>query len=230
MLSLITLAATVPLLATSTIQLQDQSQKTKDEKVDEFKTDKCHLKARASLRMGVKRQGQMNNMEVVLQDGNLFLRPSGLSRLHPFTGYFLPYPEKGYDGIVTTIDSQNMLNWIFIDRDTYRLRYGVRADAQPNLTGPMSLKFASMEDEWRIAFEGWEGFVAVEEYEDFWSIYFDRDDNGLKGRNEGKAVIEIELIRTPMETTPAETSNASSDRAESSDGVETEYANALLDP
>ena len=207
-LSLITLAATVPLIATSTIQLQEECQQKQDKGELELKTKKCHLMGRASNRMSPKRHQQLQGMQVVLQDGALFLEPQAASTRHPFTGYLLPYPENPYDGIVSTINTDNMLNWVFIDVDTYRLRYGVRAEAQTQLTGPISLVSDPAGNEWRIAFDGWEGFVAVQEDEEEWAIYFDVNDNGLAGKvEEGRAVVEIELVRSGLEgdvaTTPS---------------------------
>jgi hypothetical protein len=74
------------------------------------------------------------------------------------------------------------MNWIYIDKDTYELKYGVRVDAQPNLTGP----FDCMRQDRRLTFEKWEGFVAVKIEEGdntgMWALYFDRDDDGLKGK------------------------------------------------
>lgn len=199
-LSIITLAATVPLLATSTIQLQDQSEKVKDQNELEFKTEKCHLGARASSRMSQKRQDQFRDTQVVLREGFLFLEKlDEPSHSHPFAGYLLPYPEKDYDGIVSTINAENMLNWVFVDKESYQLRHGIRADAQSQLTGPMSLT-SSDGEEWHFAFDGWEGFVAVEQ-DDGWTLYFDKDDNGLSGRRNGRAVVEIELFRSPLRQT-----------------------------
>ncbi|OQV04562.1 hypothetical protein CLAIMM_09422 [Cladophialophora immunda] len=163
-LSLITLAATVPLIATSTIQLQEQSQRKQEESELELKTEKCHLNARATKRMSAKRRDQ-----------------HALRR------------------VVSTINAENMLNWIFINKNTYRLQHGIRAEAQPQWTGPMTLVPGQALNEWRIAFDGWEGFVAVQEGEERWAIYFDKNDNGLAGKVEGKAVVEIELVRTQLE-------------------------------
>jgi hypothetical protein len=196
-LSFVTLAATVPLLATSVIQLQEQSQGKQEETELHLKTEKCHLNGRATKRMSAKRQDQFRDMRVVLHDGYLLLEPGAASRKHSFTGYFLPFPEKPYDGLVSTIDADNMLNWIFINKDSYRLQYGDRAEAQAQWTGPMRL--VGGENEWRVAFDGWEGFVAVQEGEECWNLYFDKDDNGLAGKIKDRAVVEIELVRSPIE-------------------------------
>lgn len=198
--SLVTLAATVPLIATSTIQLQDQSQRKQEESEVDFKTEKCHLVGRASPRMSPKWREQLRDMRVVLQDGYIFLEPKETMRSHPFTGYFLPYPETSYDGIVTAIDSQNMLNWIFVNKTSYQVQHGVRLEAQLQLTGPMTLVFHESDNEWRVAFEGWEGFVAVKDEQGRWAVYFDKGDNGLAGKIDSKVVVEIELVRSCLES------------------------------
>jgi hypothetical protein len=92
--------------------------------------------------------------------------------LHPFAGYFLPYPDTTYEGLVSTItDEAPIMNWIYIDQNTYEVKYGVRVDAQPNLTGP----FDCTRQDRRLTFDKWEGFVAVkveegEEAGSGWSI------------------------------------------------------------
>jgi hypothetical protein len=112
---------------------------------------------------------------------------------HPLAGYFLPYPDEKYEGLVTTItDAAPILNWVYIDKATYQVKHGIRANAQPNLHGP----FDCTRQDRRLTFEGWEGFVAVEEEPYLWGIYFDRDDNGLRGKvPSGTRVLEIELTR-----------------------------------
>lgn len=47
-----------------------------------------------------------------------------------------------------------------------------------------------------MTFEGWEGFVAVEDYPGMWALYFDRDDDGLATKVPmGTRVLEVELTR-----------------------------------
>lgn len=85
-----------------------------------------------------------------------------------------------------------MLNWIYVDKDTYELKYGVRADAQPHITGP----FDCTRQDRRMTLEKWEGFVAVEEFPGIWALYFDRDDDGLVTKVPmGTRVLEVELTR-----------------------------------
>lgn len=83
------------------------------------------------------------------------------------------------------------MNWIYVDKSTYEVKYGVRADAQPNITGP----FDCTRQDRRLLLEGWEGFVAVEEGDE-WALYFDRDDDGLKDKiAQDRMVLEVQLCR-----------------------------------
>lgn len=113
--------------------------------------------------------------------------------LHPFAGYYLDYPDAEYEGLVSSItDKAPVMNWLYVDRETHQLKYGVRTDAQPNITGP----FDCTRQDRRLTFEGWEGFLAVKEGEGVWGIYFDRDDDGLVGKlGEDVDVLEVELVR-----------------------------------
>lgn len=116
-----------------------------------------------------------------------------ISNGYPFSGYFLPYPDSEYEGLVSTIsDDPPMLNWIYVDKDTYEVKYGVRLEAQENITGP----FDCTKQDRRMTLEGWEGFVAVEEIPGIWAVYYDRDDDGLRSKVPlGTRVLEVELIR-----------------------------------
>lgn len=87
-----------------------------------------------------------------------------------------------------------MMNWIYVDKDTYEVKFGTRAWAEPNLTGP----FDCTRQDRRLTFAGWEGFCLVKEG-DFWALYFDLDDDMLKSKiSRGTPVLEIELTRKEM--------------------------------
>lgn len=121
---------------------------------------------------------------------------------HLFAGYFFPYPDKKWgrrgEGYVTTIaDDPPQLNWVFVDKDTYEVRYGLRKDAEPHLVGPWTCTPIDR----RLTFDGWEGFMAVETERDsgVWQLYFDVDDDGLEEKVPmDKRVLEIELTRKEM--------------------------------
>jgi hypothetical protein len=72
-LSVITLAAVTPLLATSTLQLQDTAQKQSQQSQqsgpdEELKTEKCHLRVKASERMSESRKEIVKDRIVVLRN------------------------------------------------------------------------------------------------------------------------------------------------------------------
>ncbi len=50
-------------------------------------------------------------------------------------------------------------------------------------------------------FEGWEGFLAINEKPDTWALYFDREDDGLKGKVLKKRMVEVELSMKEMKQT-----------------------------
>lgn len=125
--------------------------------------------------------------------------------MHAFAGYYLPYPDnqvkwktagwKG-EGLVSTINEDNHLNWVYVDRETQEVRYGVKSAAQSHHTGPWDCTAVDK----RMTFEGWEGFVAVQEDDGQWALYFDRGDNGLQGEgligSRGpRRMLEVQLRR-----------------------------------
>ncbi|KAG8411705.1 hypothetical protein J3458_015292 [Metarhizium acridum] len=112
---------------------------------------------------------------------------------HLFAGYYLPYPDSAYEGLVSTISNDPpMLNWIYVDKNTHEVKYGERSAAQGHITGP----FDCTRQDRRLTLEGWEGFAAVEESPGIWALYFDRDDDGLITKVPvGTRVLEVELYR-----------------------------------
>lgn len=112
---------------------------------------------------------------------------------YPFAGYYLPYPEEKFEGLVSTVtDEAPILNWIYVDTMTFEVKYGVRVDAQPNFHGP----FDCTRQDHRMTFDGWEGFCAVEELPGVWALYFDYDDDGLRNKVlPGTRVLDIVLTR-----------------------------------
>lgn len=138
---------------------------------------------------------------VVLCDNKLYIAKAEAADApgrsgHPFAGYFLPFPEQNWgrkgEGLVSTIsDDPPQLNWVYVDQDTYELKYGPRVATANQLVGPWDCTRIDK----RLTLEGWEGFVAVREGQGVWALYFDRDDNGLKGKIFKQRILEIELTR-----------------------------------
>ncbi|KAG9187381.1 hypothetical protein G6011_05252 [Alternaria panax] len=164
------------------------------EKREEHRARRCNLIATCV--KSSHRSREIDGRQVVLRNGKLWIdtgTEDGAPLGHPYAGYYLPYPETNYEGLVTTItDVAPIMNWVYIDRETCEVRYGVRADAQPNLTGP----FDCTRQDRRLTFDGWEGWCAVEEAPGLWGLYFDLSDDGLKSSiAPGTRVLEIELSR-----------------------------------
>ncbi len=119
---------------------------------------------------------------------------------HLFAGYFFPYPGKNWgkrgDGYVSTIaDDPPQLNWIYVDKDTYEVKFGLQKDAEGQHVGPWTCTPIDK----RLTFDGWEGWTVVEEEEDVWALYFDLEDNGLEGKvGLDKRIMEVELTRKEM--------------------------------
>lgn len=88
-----------------------------------------------------------------------------------------------------------MLNWIYVDKDTLELKYGTRAHSREHHVGPWDWT----DDEVGLTFEGWEGFVAVEEEKGKWALYFDRGDDGLKSLKGKRRVLGCSLERKLLE-------------------------------
>ncbi|EUC44504.1 hypothetical protein COCMIDRAFT_98030 [Bipolaris oryzae ATCC 44560] len=164
------------------------------EKREEHRARRCNLIATCV--KSSNRSREINGRQVVLRNGKLWIdtgTEDGSPLGHPYAGYYLPYPDTKYEGLVTTItDVAPIMNWIYIDKETCEVKYGVRADAQPNLTGP----FDCTRQDRRLTFDGWEGWCAVEQAPGLWGLYFDLNDDGLKSKLEpGTRVLEIELSR-----------------------------------
>lgn len=136
-------------------------------------------------------------LSLYVDTGQAYDEPFG----HPFAGYYLAYPDAKYSGLVSTIsDDPPIMNWIYIDRDSYEVKFGTRPYAEHNYNGP----FDCTRQDRRLTFGGWEGFLVVQEG-DFWALYFDRDNDLLKSKvQEGTPVLEVELFREEMRGRPAQ--------------------------
>ncbi|KAH7169722.1 uncharacterized protein B0J16DRAFT_359081 [Fusarium flagelliforme] len=116
---------------------------------------------------------------IVLRNNKLYIAVNKTEGRVNCSGHlFADWGRKG-EGLVSTIyDEPPQLNWIYVDQETYEVKYGLRVETEHHLAGPWDCTRIDK----RITLEGWEGFMAVEEDEGSWALYFDRDDNGLAGK------------------------------------------------
>lgn len=91
---------------------------------------------------------------------------------------------------------------MYVDRQTHEVRHGVKSIAKSHHTGPWDCTSIDK----RMTFEGWEGFIAVQEDEDddLWALYFDLDNDGLRrkeliadktGMGRRYRMLEVQLVR-----------------------------------
>ncbi|KAL2387306.1 hypothetical protein RJZ90_000044 [Blastomyces dermatitidis] len=115
---------------------------------------------------------------------------------HTAEAFYISYPDEEREptlGLVSTVSvDPPMLNWIYMDKNTFELRYGNRTQSREHLVGPWDWT----EDQVGVTVQDIEGFVAVEEEEGVWAVYFDARGDELKWRVGGKKkVVEISLER-----------------------------------
>ncbi|KAF2798484.1 hypothetical protein K505DRAFT_189516, partial [Melanomma pulvis-pyrius CBS 109.77] len=187
---LVALIAAPALLGTQEAIRQSQAK----EKREEHRARRCNLIATCV--KSSMRSREINGRPLVLKNGKLYIdtgTSDGSPYGHQYAGYYLPYPDVEYEGLVTTItDVAPVMNWVYVDKDTYEVKYGIRADAQPNFTGP----FDCTRQDRRLTLLGWEGWCAVEEFPTLWALYFDKDDDGLQSKVPiGTRILEVELTR-----------------------------------
>lgn len=119
--------------------------------------------------------------QVYLDDARSANRVPG----HTAECFYIDYPEieetkhlKRGLGLVTTIsDNPPALGWIYVDKNTHELKYGNRSQSIDHV-GPWDW---SEGDERNLTLENKKGaFVAVEEGDGSWGVYFDRDEDELE--------------------------------------------------
>ncbi|KAJ5925883.1 hypothetical protein N7454_007393 [Penicillium verhagenii] len=158
----------------------------------------------------------LNGRRVVVRNDKVYLDdPDPRKRAMPsFTSlaFYIEYPEleetKDLDrglGLPTYVSANPpLLNWIYADFETHELKYGNRSQSVEHVVGPWNWT----EDEITITLEESAGFVAVEEEEGEWALYFDRDGDELAEVLEEQGMLDcafvpVNLVRRPAEDPPA---------------------------
>lgn len=100
------------------------------------------------------------------------------------------------DGFVSTIsDDPPQLNWIYVDIETFEVKYGLKVDVEGHLVGPWNCTVVDK----RLTFDGWEGFMVVEVEPGVWQLYYDFNDDGLEDVvGPEMRIMEVELTRKEM--------------------------------
>ena len=113
--------------------------------------------------------------------------------------FYIEYPDEKREvtlGLVSqAADDPPLLNWIYVDKNTLELKHGNRSASIEHHIGPWDWT----EDETGVTLEGWEGLVAVQEDEGEWALYYDWNDDGLKGKVGKRKVLQISLERTMVD-------------------------------
>ncbi|KAJ5162015.1 hypothetical protein N7492_007407 [Penicillium capsulatum] len=130
--------------------------------------------------------------------------------------FYIEYPEleetKHLDrglGLPTYVSANPpLLNWIYADEETHEMKYGNRSQSVAHVVGPWDWT----EDERVILLEEKNAFMAVEEEEGQWALYFDRDGDELAAvlEEQGKldcAFVPVTLVRRVAEEPPAPSSS-----------------------
>ena len=157
---------------------------------------------------------RLNRGVAVVRDDKLWIEEQGSDGLpirkesHLFTGFYVQYPDTERTppvrGLVSTITADPpMLNWIYVDKNTYELKYSNRSGSIEHIVGEWD--WTDEFEDSCLNFDGWEPFVAVEEKDMLddegrprWALYVDFDDNGLKTKKNGRKTMECQLERRPV--------------------------------
>ena len=184
--------------------VQEQKRQNADSS-NQVRMLKFHVDIWVDPKLRKGRGADLNNNIVTLREGKLWVEPkSPITRLpeevahHPFTGFYIAYPDDSRPytrGLVSTISvDPPMLNWIYVDKDTQEVKHANRSDSIAHHVGSYDWTSEDSNDSC-ITFDDWEGFLALEEEEGQWALYFDMNDDGLKGVKKGRRTVEVSLVR-----------------------------------
>ncbi len=96
-------------------------------------------------------------------------------------------------GLVSMIsDNPPAMGWIYVDKNTMELRYGNKSASINHIVGPWDMT----DDDKGVTLEGQEAFVAVEEQDNEFAVYYDRKMDG-QSLPKGKRILQISIERQP---------------------------------
>ncbi|PYI07149.1 VPS28-domain-containing protein [Aspergillus sclerotiicarbonarius CBS 121057] len=148
---------------------------------------------------------EVQGLRVVLRDFKVYLDDPVPSKrkvpAHTAAAFYIDYPEpdhmkdlkRGF-GLATTIsDNPPMLGWIYADKDTHEVKYGNRTMSCDHVVGPWDWE----DEETTVTLEENCQFVAVQEEDGAWALYFDRDGDELEGvlEEQGKLDNDFQPLR-----------------------------------
>ncbi|KAA8651445.1 hypothetical protein EYZ11_011914 [Aspergillus tanneri] len=131
---------------------------------------------------------EVQGKRVVLRDEMIYIDDPDPSNRetpsHTSQAFYVEYPELEHMkhlgrglGLVTTVtDSPPLLHWIYADKNTHGLKCGNRTASAEHVVGPWDWA----DDEETITLEENRKFVAVQEDNRAWVVYFDRDKDDLE--------------------------------------------------
>ncbi|KAJ6183661.1 hypothetical protein N7519_004962 [Penicillium mononematosum] len=161
---------------------------------------------------------ELNGMTVVVRNEKVYLANPDPSKRSPpaFTAlaFYIEYPEpeelkylkreRGL-GLPTYVqDDPPLLNWIYADTETHELRYGNRSQSVEQMVEPWDW----CKDERIISLKGKQNaFIAVEEEEGEWALYYDLDGDELARVLEEQGMLDcpfvpVKLVRKVVEEPP----------------------------
>lgn len=144
---------------------------------------------------------RIHGKSVILKDDKVMIdfrpqREDWAMKGHPFKGFCIGFPTgEQLRGLVSFsgVDPPSM-GWLYADKDTLEMKYGNKTTSTPHIYGPWDLT----EDDEGLLLQGEELFVAVEEKEGQWALYYDKQGDGT-GLPEGKAILPVSIERKPVE-------------------------------
>ncbi|KAH8433558.1 uncharacterized protein LDX57_011193 [Aspergillus melleus] len=184
-IGLLTIAA-IPTVTGVSLATSEQ-RKANQRKEDERRMRKFHIDVESAGE--TQEDSEVNGKRFVVRDEKVYLDdPEESNRTtpsHTTQAFYIEYPEldhmkhldRGY-GLVTSVTHiPPLLHWIYADKETHQLKYGNRSGSAEHIVGPWDWT----DEETTITLEGNRQFVAVQEEDGAWAIYFDRDRDDLEG-------------------------------------------------